>query len=72
MMSKGLLFHLLSVNDLYHDIPSIESVPVVKVFLGVFPGDLPRVPPPREIDFGIYIEPNTKLISIPPYIMAPT
>ena len=25
MKSKGLLFHLVSVNDLYHDIPSIDS-----------------------------------------------
>ena len=32
MMSKGLLCHLVSVNDLYHDIPSIDSVPVVNEF----------------------------------------
>ena len=30
MISKGLLCHLVSVNDLYHDIPSIHSVLVVK------------------------------------------
>ena len=29
MMSKGLLCHLVSVNDLDHDIPSIDSVLVV-------------------------------------------
>ena len=29
MMSKGLLCHLVSVNYLDHDIPSIESLPVV-------------------------------------------
>ena len=29
MISKGLLFHLVSVNDLDHDIPSMDSVPVV-------------------------------------------
>ncbi|XP_069154510.1 uncharacterized protein [Solanum lycopersicum] len=45
MMSKGLLCHLLSVNDLEHDIPSIESVPVVNEFQDVFPDDLPGVPP---------------------------
>ena len=27
MMSKGLLCHIVSVNFLYHDIPSIDSVP---------------------------------------------
>ena len=36
MMSKGLLCHLVSVNDLDHDIPSIDSVPVVNEFLDVF------------------------------------
>ena len=71
MMSKGLLCHLVSVNDLDHDIPSIDSVPVVNEFQDVFPDDFPRVPPHREIDFGIDLKPNTKQISIPPYIMAP-
>ena len=71
MMSKGLLCHLVSVNDLDHDIPSIDSVPAVNEFQDVFPDDLPGVPPPRWIDFGIDLEPNTKQISIPPYIMAP-
>ena len=36
MMSKGLLCHLVSVNDLDHDIPSIDSVPVVNEFLDGF------------------------------------
>ena len=44
MISKGLLCHLVSVNDLNHDIPSIHSVPVVNEFLDVFPEDLPGVP----------------------------
>ena len=29
MISKGSLLHLVSVNDLDHDVPSIDSVPVV-------------------------------------------
>ena len=40
-------------------------------FLDVFPEDLPRVPPIREIDFGIDLEPDNKPISISPYKMAP-
>ena len=47
MMSKGLLSSSGEVNDLDHDIPSIESVPLVIEFEDVFPDDLPRVPPPR-------------------------
>ena len=71
MMSKGFLCHLVSVNDLYHNSPSIDSVPLVNEFQDVFPDDLPRVPPLREIDFGIDLDPNTKSISILPYRMAP-
>ena len=45
MISKRLLCHLVSVNDLVHDIPSIDSVPVVNEFKYVFPDDLPGIPP---------------------------
>ena len=58
-MSKGLLCHLATVNDLDHDIPSIDLVPVVNEFPDVFPNDIPGVPSPRDIDFGIDIEPYT-------------
>ena len=71
MILKGLLCHLVSVNDLNHGIPSIDSVLVVNEFLDVFHDDLPRVPLPREIDFGINLEPDTIPILIPPYRMAP-
>ena len=70
IMSKGLLCHLVSVNNLYHDIPSIDLVFVVNEFQDVFPDDLHGVPPPREFEFGIYLEPDTKPISTPPYRMA--
>ena len=66
-MSNGLLCHIVSVNDLDHDIPSIDSVPVVNEFQDVFHDDFPGVPPPREIVFVTDIEPDTKPISIPPY-----
>ena len=51
MMSKRLLCHLVSVNDLDHDIRSIDSLPVVNEFQDVFVDDFPEVPPPREFDF---------------------
>ena len=70
MMSKGLLCHIVSTNDLDHDIPSIDIVPVVSDFQDVFPDDLPGVPPPLVIYFCIDLDPDTKLISIPSYIMA--
>ena len=38
----------------------------------MFPKDLPEVPSEREIDFGIDLLPDTKLISILFYKIAPT
>ncbi|XP_069145436.1 uncharacterized protein [Solanum lycopersicum] len=48
-----------------------KSVYIVKEFPEFFLNDLPGVPPEREIDFGIDIIPDTRLIYIPPYRMAP-
>ncbi|WMV25354.1 hypothetical protein MTR67_018739 [Solanum verrucosum] len=47
---------------------SVEPLPMDYVF----PTNLPRVPPDRDIDFAIDLEPGTKPISIPLYYMAPT
>ncbi|KAH0715068.1 hypothetical protein KY284_007973 [Solanum tuberosum] len=67
---RGSVYHLVQVNDSSIEVPPIQSVPVVKEFPEVFPDDLPRVPPEREIYFGIDILLDTRPISIPPYIMA--
>ena len=37
----------------------------------MFPVDLPGMPPDRDIDFCIDLEPGNRPISIPPYRMAP-
>ena len=37
----------------------------------MFPADLPGMPPDRDIDFCIDLEPGTRPISILPYRMAP-
>ena len=44
----------------------------MKEFPEVFPDDLPRVPPKREIDFGIDLLPDTHPISLPLYKIAPS
>ena len=49
----------------------MDSVPVVREFPEVFPTDLPRMPPDKDIDFCIELAPDTQPISIPPYCMAP-
>ncbi|XP_070010329.1 uncharacterized protein [Nicotiana sylvestris] len=72
MIKKGCIYHLVLVTDTNVEALSLESVPVVNEFSGVFPDELPGIPPDREIDFGIDVIPGTQPISIPPYRMAPT
>ena len=62
MMSNGLLWHFVSVNDLDYDIPSIDFVLVVSEFPDVFSDDLVGEPPSREIDFGIDLGLDAKTI----------
>ena len=46
----------------------VEMIPVVKEFPDVFPEELPRIPPEREVDMSI----ETTPISRAPYHMDPT
>ena len=38
----------------------------------VFPDELPRLPPHRDVDFTIELHPGTSPISMTPHRMAPT
>jgi hypothetical protein len=38
---------------------SIEGIPVVQEFLDVFPNDLSGMPPERDIEFKIELQPST-------------
>ena len=51
--------------------PDLASISVVCEFPDVFPEDLPRLPPGREVEFSIELEPGTAPISQCPYHMAP-
>ena len=44
---------------------------MVYEFSDVFPEDLPRLPPDRDVEFTIELEPSTAPISWRPYRMAP-
>ena len=48
-----------------------RAVLVISDFLDVFPDEIPRLPPQREIEFKIDLYPGTEPISIAPYRMAP-
>ncbi|XP_055806929.1 uncharacterized protein LOC129875684 [Solanum dulcamara] len=71
LVSKGCLAFLAQLKNDSSKVPSIESISIVRVFINVFTTDLPGMPPDRYIDFCIYMELDTRSISIPPYRMAP-
>jgi hypothetical protein len=48
---------------------SIEKIPVVREFPDVFPDDLPGMPPERDIEFKIELQPGTAPITKSPYKM---
>ena len=49
----------------------LASIPVACEFPDVFPKDLPVLPPDRDVEFTIELEPSTAPISQCPYRMAP-
>ncbi|XP_070008077.1 uncharacterized protein [Nicotiana sylvestris] len=59
------------VMDTDAEAPILESVPGLNEFPDVFPDELPRIPPDKEIDFGINVIPVTQPILIPPYRITP-
>jgi hypothetical protein len=52
-------------------IPEIQDIPVVCEFPDVFPEDLPRLPPERDVEFVIELKPSTAPISRRSYRMPP-
>ncbi|XP_070004320.1 uncharacterized protein [Nicotiana sylvestris] len=71
MVEKGCLAYLAYVRDSSAEVPSIDSVPIVREFPEVFPSDLPGMPPDRDIDLCIDLASGTQPNSILPYRMAP-
>ncbi|XP_070034563.1 uncharacterized protein [Nicotiana tomentosiformis] len=53
MVGKGCLAYLTFMRGVSANTPTVESVPVVREFLDVFPIDLSGMPSDRDIDFGI-------------------
>ncbi|WMV24498.1 hypothetical protein MTR67_017883 [Solanum verrucosum] len=60
LVEQGCLTYLAHVSDVEIEAPSIGSVPVVYEFSEVFPNVLPSMPPDRDIDFCIDLEPVSK------------
>ncbi|KAA0064195.1 ty3-gypsy retrotransposon protein [Cucumis melo var. makuwa] len=70
--NQGTWSILASVVDTREPEVSLPSKPVVREYPNVFHDELQGLPPPREIDFAIELEPGTAPISRAPYRMAPT
>ncbi|KAL0551536.1 hypothetical protein IC582_010625 [Cucumis melo] len=71
LLSRGTWSILASVVDTRKVNVSLSSEPVVRDYSDVFLEELPGLPPQREIDFTIELEPGTVPISRAPYRMAP-
>ncbi|KAA3470441.1 hypothetical protein EPI10_016151 [Gossypium australe] len=70
MVKKGCLAFLVVVSALDAKEVAVGEVRTVKEFVDVFPKELPRLPPDREVEFGINLLPGTVPVSIAPYRMA--
>ncbi|GKA21447.1 putative reverse transcriptase domain-containing protein [Tanacetum coccineum] len=53
------------------EVKRLEDVPNVWDFLEVFPKDLPRLPPTRQVEFQIDLVPGAALVARAPYRLAP-
>src|SRR6185437_2129902 len=61
--------HNTTINKL--EGKSLEEIPVVCDYSDVFPEDLPGLPPDRDVEFVIELQPSTAPISRRPYRMPP-
>nr|GFB60844.1 hypothetical protein [Tanacetum cinerariifolium] len=71
LLSHGCEGFLATIHDTTSDVPSIHDQSIVFEFLDVFPDELPRMPPVREVEFSIKLIPGAEPISKAPYRMAP-
>ena len=71
-LRKGCEAFLALILDSKREQEYLENIHVIREFPDVFPEELPRVPPEREVDFSIEVVQGTTPISRTPYRMAPT
>ncbi|KAL0544913.1 hypothetical protein IC582_020043 [Cucumis melo] len=71
LLSQGTWGILARVVDTREVEVSLSSEPVVRDYPDVFPEELPGLPPHREVEFAIELEPGTVPISRAPYRIAP-
>ena len=72
----SMTLHLMDHGSLTHTVNQVESkslaeIPVVCEYPDVFPDNLPGMPPDRNVEFAIELQPGTAPISRRPYRMPP-
>ncbi|GKD45112.1 putative reverse transcriptase domain-containing protein [Tanacetum coccineum] len=71
-VEKGSQLFLAHVTEKEPSERCLEDVPVICEFPKVFPDDLPGLPPPRQVKFGIELMPGVAPIARAPYRLAPS
>ena len=71
MMKKRCKGYLAIVKDTQQGELKLEDIPIVREFPNVFPENLSRLPPDREIEFSTDLLPSSRPISKAPYRMEP-
>jgi hypothetical protein len=64
--------HPVTASSLHHLAAlSLEDIPIAHEYPYVFPDDLPGMPPDRDVEFTIKLQPGMSPISRRPYKMTP-
>ncbi|KAJ9536481.1 hypothetical protein OSB04_un000318 [Centaurea solstitialis] len=71
-LRKECVAFLAHVVDKKAKEKQIQDIPVVREFPGVFPKELPGLPPPRQVEFHIDLVPRAGPIAKSPYRLAPS
>ncbi|XP_057803347.1 uncharacterized protein LOC131018648 [Salvia miltiorrhiza] len=71
LKEKSATAYLVYLNREEEAQVKIEDVPIVREYQDVFPDVLPGLPPNRQLEFTIDLEPGAAPISKAPYRMAP-
>ncbi len=70
MLRKGCQAYLAHLIDTTLKVPKLEDIGIVCEFPDVFSDELPGLPPEKEIEFSIDLNPGIAPISMAPYRMA--
>nr|GEZ83633.1 hypothetical protein [Tanacetum cinerariifolium] len=71
-IERGSQLFIAQVTEKEPAKKQLQDLPVICNFLEVFPDDLPRLPPPRQVEFKIELIPGAAPVARAPYRLAPS